>query len=181
MAESVVADRYSAAAAPATGRLEEGSGMNTRDQLNQYLPVSRHACAGWRFRKAPPSRGCRAGRHAGPGADHQRARVFLHQPDRCARGAVPRARVAVGFALVMPLLRLNRRTRGPRGDVIPRISRAPADLRRTQREARSDAGPAGRGHHVAWRRTPSRNASPREIDFRVRDVGAARPARCCSG
>ena len=54
VAESVVADGFLRPSAPQREELKTGGGMNTRDQLNQYLQGLGNACAGWRFQRVPP-------------------------------------------------------------------------------------------------------------------------------
>ncbi len=83
--------------------------MNTREQLNVYLRALETRLRWMAISKGAPGGGSRAGRDARPGADHQRAGLLRRQPVWARVALFLALALALGYALVIPLTRLNRK------------------------------------------------------------------------
>ena len=124
--------------------------MNTRDQLNQYLRGLET-----RLRWLAVSKG--AAIAAGVALGVTLALVLVTNALAFSSTSLTVARVvlflalavALGFALVLPLMRLNQRRAANRAETtFPEFEERLLTFVERERQARSDARPAGRGHHV---------------------------------
>ena len=175
VAESVVADGYLRPSAPQRDE-REGSGMNTREQLNQYLRGLEK-----RMRWMAVSKGAAVA--AGVALGATLALVLITNALAFSSTSMTVARVvlfialaaALGFALVIPLLRLNRRKAAGRAETsFPEFQERLLTYVERSESARSDARPAGHGHHVRRRQTQPGTSRPAKSIFALAtSAGAA--------